>query len=70
MIAAGAALSARDLAINGSDLMKELNLKPSRVIGQILERLVELVTDDPTANERARLLDAAREALAEVSSAP
>jgi len=70
MIAAGAALSARDLAINGSDLMKELNLKPSRVIGQILERLVELVTDDPTANERARLLDAAREALAELSSAP
>lgn len=66
MLAAGAALSARDLAINGSDLMKELDLKPSRVIGQILERLVELVTDDPSANERARLLDAAKGALAEL----
>ncbi|HLM72880.1 MAG TPA: HDIG domain-containing protein [Polyangiaceae bacterium] len=69
MIAAGAALSARDLAINGSDLMKELHLKPSRVIGQILERLVELVTDDPSANERSRLLDAAKGALADLGGA-
>jgi tRNA nucleotidyltransferase (CCA-adding enzyme) len=69
MIAAGAALSARDLAVNGGDLMKELNLKPGRVIGQILERLVELVTDDPAANNRERLLDAARAALADLGSA-
>jgi tRNA nucleotidyltransferase (CCA-adding enzyme) len=68
MIASGAALSAKDLAVNGGDLMKELDLKPSRVIGQLLERLVELVTDDPSANERARLLDAARRALAELSA--
>lgn len=69
MIAAGAALSAKDLAINGTDLMKELELKPGRIVGQIIERLVELVTDDPTANERGRLLDAARSALAELSPA-
>ncbi|NUQ77083.1 MAG: HD domain-containing protein [Polyangiaceae bacterium] len=69
MLAAGAALSARDLAINGSDLMNELDLKPGRVIGQILERLVELVTDDPSINERARLLDAAKSALADLGSA-
>jgi tRNA nucleotidyltransferase (CCA-adding enzyme) len=69
MIASGAALSAKDLAINGTDLMKELELKPGRIVGQVLERLVELVTDDPSANERARLLDAARSAVAELSSA-
>jgi tRNA nucleotidyltransferase (CCA-adding enzyme) len=64
VIAAGAALSARDLAINGRDLMQELGLAPSRTIGEILERLVELVTDDPALNERAPLLAAAREMIA------
>ena len=65
MLAAGAALSARDLAIRGDTLIRELGVKPGRVIGEILERLVELVTDDPSANEPARLLAAAREHLAE-----
>jgi tRNA nucleotidyltransferase (CCA-adding enzyme) len=70
VLAAGAALSARDLAVNGSDLISELGLKPGRIIGQILERLVEVVTDDPTANDRARLLDEARQAAAELSQTP
>jgi len=69
VIASGAALSARDLALNGSDLMKELGLKPGRIIGQILERLVELVTDDPSANERGRLLEAAKRAAEELGAA-
>ncbi|HVY47957.1 MAG TPA: HD domain-containing protein, partial [Minicystis sp.] len=60
LLAAGAALSARDLAVNGSVLMKELAIAPGPIIGRILERLVELVTDEPAANERARLLEAAR----------
>jgi tRNA nucleotidyltransferase (CCA-adding enzyme) len=59
-VAAGAALSTRDLALNGRDLMTTLALKPGRIIGETLERLLELVTDDPSLNERARLLDAAR----------
>lgn len=66
MIAAGAALSARDLAVNGNVLIKELAIPPGRVIGLILERLVELVTDDPSANTRERLLDEARRVLAEM----
>lgn len=69
LLAAGAALSTKDLAVNGRDLMSELGLQPGRIIGQIMERLVELVTDDPEANERARLLDAARQAAAELSAA-
>jgi len=60
VLAAGAALSARDLAVNGNDLMRELGLAPGRIIGETLEQLVELVTDDPSANDRGRLLEAAR----------
>ena len=69
VLASGAALSARDLAINGRDLMSELGLPPSRAIGETLEKLVELVTDDPSANERERLLAAARQIVAESASA-
>jgi tRNA nucleotidyltransferase (CCA-adding enzyme) len=61
LLAAGAALSTRDLAINGSALMKELGLTPGPLIGEILERLVELVTDEPAANTPERLLAAARD---------
>ncbi len=69
VLASGAALSARDLAINGRDLMSELGLPPSRAIGETLEKLVELVTDDPSANERERLLAAARQIVAESAAA-
>jgi tRNA nucleotidyltransferase (CCA-adding enzyme) len=60
VLAAGAALSTRDLAIDGNDLMKELGLKPGRVIGEILTALLEDVTADPSANERETLLERAR----------
>jgi tRNA nucleotidyltransferase (CCA-adding enzyme) len=59
-LAAGAALTTRDLAINGRDLMTTLGLAPSRLVGETLERLLELVTDDPALNEREKLLAAAR----------
>lgn len=65
MLAAGAALSARDLAVNGTVLMKELSLQPGRVVGVLLERLVEVVTEDPSANTPERLLAEARRILAE-----
>ena len=60
LLAAGAALSTRDLKLNGRDLMISLGLAPGRIIGETLERLLELVTDDPTLNEREALLAAAR----------
>ncbi len=69
IIAAGNALSPKDLAINGNDIMKELNLLPGRMVGQILERLIERVTDEPSENERDVLLQAAREALEELRGA-
>ncbi|KYF86537.1 CCA tRNA nucleotidyltransferase [Sorangium sp. So ce394] len=64
MLAAGAALSAKDLAVNGSVLMRELGIPPSRLVGEILERLVEVVTEEPEANTPERLLAAARELVA------
>ncbi len=69
LIEAGAALSAKDLAVNGNILMTELSLAPSRTIGVLLERLVELVTEDPEANTRERLLVEARRIVAESSGA-
>ena len=60
LLAAGAALSARDLAIDGKVIMTELGVPPSRLIGQVLEHLVERVTDEPELNERGKLLEEAR----------
>ncbi|AKT38040.1 CCA tRNA nucleotidyltransferase [Chondromyces crocatus] len=62
---AGAAMSTRDLALNGGALMKALGIKPGPIVGQLLDHLVEVVTDDPEANTPDRLLDAARQRLAE-----
>lgn len=60
LLADGSAMSTRDLAVKGNDLMKELGLTPGPVIGKILEKLLELVTDDPARNNRDALLDEAR----------
>jgi tRNA nucleotidyltransferase (CCA-adding enzyme) len=64
VLAEGAALSTRDLAINGHDLMKELGLGPGRIIGEVLEALLEDVTNDPAVNERTALLERARRLVA------
>jgi tRNA nucleotidyltransferase (CCA-adding enzyme) len=70
VLAAGAALSTRDLKVNGRDLMKELGLKPGPVIGQILDALLEAVTADPALNEREALLARAGELLRLQGSRP
>jgi tRNA nucleotidyltransferase (CCA-adding enzyme) len=63
VLSSGAALSARDLKINGHDLMRELGLPPGRVIGEILEALLDAVIADPAVNEPAALLALARDHL-------
>jgi tRNA nucleotidyltransferase (CCA-adding enzyme) len=55
------ALSLRDLAVDGHDLMCELGLAPGREVGRLLEALLERVLEDPGVNERERLLGLARE---------
>lgn len=54
-------LDVTDLAINGHDLMTQLNLKPGPLLGQILHALFEEVLDDPDLNNKAALLKRAQE---------
>lgn len=61
VLLAGAALSTRDLAIDGRDLMKELSLSPGPILGRILAHLLDVVTTEPALNEREALLARARE---------
>lgn len=53
--------SIKDLAINGNDVMKELNLKPSRKIGEILQKLFEEVDEDLEKNNKEYLLQRIKE---------
>lgn len=50
------ALSLRDLAINGDDLIAELGLAPGPELGRILESLLDQVLADSTLNDRPTLL--------------
>ena len=45
----------RDLAINGFDIMKLLNLKPSKEVGNIINKLMDLVIDNPEVNNKEYL---------------
>jgi tRNA nucleotidyltransferase (CCA-adding enzyme) len=68
VIAAGEALTVKALAINGNDLMREAGLKPGRQIGQVLEQLLEHVTEVPEDNTRDSLLEKARAIVAAAAS--
>jgi tRNA nucleotidyltransferase (CCA-adding enzyme) len=61
VVAAGTALTTRDLAIDGNDLQREFGIPPSRRIGEILRACLERVIDDPTQNQRDALMAIARE---------
>jgi tRNA nucleotidyltransferase (CCA-adding enzyme) len=60
-IRAASAFALRDLAIDGNDVMDELEISPGREVGRILDELFERVTDDPSLNTREKLLELARE---------
>ena len=60
VLEAGSALSTKDLAINGTDLQRELGIAPSPRMGEIMRTLLERVVDDPTLNSRDKLLELAR----------
>jgi len=53
---APAPFSINDLAINGNDVMKELNIKPGPEIGKILQKLFEEVDEDLSKNTKEYLL--------------
>jgi tRNA nucleotidyltransferase (CCA-adding enzyme) len=55
-VAAEAVLDRSSLAIDGSDLMRDLGLTEGPRLGRLLDALVERVIDDPALNDRASLL--------------
>jgi len=56
IVARKEALGPKDLAVDGRDVMARLGIAPGRAIGRVLEALLERVLEDPTLNERERLL--------------
>ncbi len=53
-------VSVKMLAVNGSDLMRELSMKPGPKIGAVLDVLLCEMIEDPSGNVREKLLDRAR----------
>jgi tRNA nucleotidyltransferase (CCA-adding enzyme) len=68
LVKKGAALAAKDLAIDGHALMQELSLPPGRQIGELLKALLEEVVENPDLNDREKLVALARKFLAEKKS--
>jgi tRNA nucleotidyltransferase/poly(A) polymerase len=56
IIAAEQALSLKDLAVSGKDLMRA-GIRPGKTMGIILAELLETVLDDPEQNTREKLLE-------------
>lgn len=50
------AITVKDLAIDGNDVMEHFNLKPGPIIGTILNHLLEEILDNPEKNDRETLL--------------
>ncbi|MCR4891904.1 MAG: CCA tRNA nucleotidyltransferase [Lachnospiraceae bacterium] len=57
----GDCVSMQELAINGNDLIRDLNLKGGKEVGRILNELLDMVLGDPSLNERGFLLSKAQE---------
>lgn len=55
------AFNVKDLAINGTDVMASLGIKPGKAVGTILNALFQVVLDDPAKNSRDILLALAAE---------
>jgi len=52
------------LKVSGTDLMERLGIAPGPLLGQLLALLLEIVIDDPQANEQEVLLERAKGLLA------
>ena len=53
----GDCLSVKDLAVNGHDLMEE-GIAAGPALGEALDSLFDIVLNDPSMNERDKLLKA------------
>lgn len=61
-----APMSTKDLSIDGGTLIKELSLSPGKVIGDILNHLLQLVLDNPDLNTKDILLSESKEYIKKV----
>lgn len=59
-LATGVVLSPKDLVLRGGEMMKTLSIPPGPVVGDILQLLVEIVTDEPADNTQDKLMEHAR----------
>jgi hypothetical protein len=59
----GQAYTLAGLAVNGDDLIRELDIPPGRKLGTTLRLLLDRVLDDPSLNDRKTLLGVARREL-------
>ena len=59
-VTAAGPLTHAQLAVDGRDLTGELGIDPGPLIGELLNRLLEAALDDPSLNQRERLLELAR----------
>ncbi len=72
ILAEGAALGTKDLALGGREVMAALGLPPGPMVGRVLRALLEEVIEDPSLNEpeklRARLPEVHARLLADTSA--
>lgn len=54
-------MTLRDLTVDGTDVMNELAIPPSRKIGEVMNKLFDEVMEDPRRNKREYLLNRIRE---------
>ncbi len=57
---AGSPLRMSDLAVNGTDIARALEIGPGPEVGRVLRALTEAVLDDPALNTQERLTELAR----------
>ena len=61
-----AVLKVTDSAIDGGDVMRVLAVPPGRIIGEVLEKVLEQVIDDPRLNKKEKLEALVREVAGEM----
>lgn len=61
MIAEKQCVSLKTLAVTGKDLIEEAGMKPGREMGEMLKKLLDIVIEDPSLNEREFLLKTVKE---------
>ncbi|MDR1209609.1 MAG: HD domain-containing protein [Clostridiales bacterium] len=66
VLAGASALTVKQLAVNGGDIMESLGIGPGRAVGEILGGLLAAVVDDPSLNERGTLIEMAKANLSSI----